>query len=144
MNTVVSQANSLGLDGNTIHNNGLLTNPDMSSTKGRLYIDTIMGYLAPRLVSAMLTTVGIEEHSDAVTNNTFVYPNPTSSDLTVRVNGFKINAIEIYSMNGQLVRTEANLNTGRAELSVDGLDNGLYLLKIITDKGFATKRVAVQ
>lgn len=143
MNTVVSQANSLGLDGNAIHNNGLLTNPDMSSTKARLYIDTIMGYLAPRLVSAMLT-VGIEEHNDAVTNNTFVYPNPTSSDLTVRVNGFKINTIEIYSMNGQLVRTEANLNTGRAELSVDGLDNGLYLLKIITDKGFATKRVAVQ
>jgi hypothetical protein len=143
MNTVVAQANSLGLDGNTIHSNGLLTNPNMSSAKGRLYIDTIMGYLAPRLVAAM-NTVGIEDLSNAVSSNTFVYPNPTSSNLTVRVNGFKINAIEIYSMNGQLVRTEANLNSGRADLSVDGLNNGLYLLKVITDKGFATKRVAVQ
>lgn len=141
--TVEAQANSLGLDGAAIHNNGLLTNPDMSSTKARLYIDTIMGYLAPRLIATM-TTVGIEDHSDAVTNNTFVYPNPATSDLTVKVNGFKMTAIEIYGMNGQLVRTEANLNSGRADLSVDGLSNGLYLLKIITEEGFATKRVAVQ
>ncbi len=32
-----------------IHDNAMLTNPDMSAAKGRAYIDSIMGYLAPRL-----------------------------------------------------------------------------------------------
>lgn len=31
--------------------NGLLVNPDMSSAKGRAYIDTIIGYLNPRIIN---------------------------------------------------------------------------------------------
>jgi hypothetical protein len=34
-------------------NNGLLTNPDMSATKARTFIDTIQGYAAPRIMCAL-------------------------------------------------------------------------------------------
>lgn len=78
--TVVSTASALGLNGSTIHSNSLLTNPDMSSTKGRLYIDTIMGYLAPRLFEVIngCTPVMINQshdicYGDSVNINGSVY-----------------------------------------------------------------------
>jgi hypothetical protein len=37
----------------TNSNNGLLTNPDMSATKARTFIDTIQGYAAPRIMCAL-------------------------------------------------------------------------------------------
>jgi hypothetical protein len=59
--TMVAEASPLvgASAAQTIHDNGIGGNPDMSAAKGKAYLDTIHGYLAPRLftlINACLPT----------------------------------------------------------------------------------------
>ncbi len=141
--TVETTANLIGLDGATIISNAALTNPDMSATKARAYLDTIQGYLAPRL-HAQISTVGIEE-VDFVEANTFVYPNPASEYLIVKTReGIRINDIEIFNMTGALVMTENGLSTLSHQINgIDKMTPGLYLVKVTTDSGIITRKAFV-
>jgi len=139
------------LDGPTILASSLNNNPDMSPTKGKAYIDSIVGYMCPRLVEAMAvaqepancTRVGIEE--EIMAEQASVYPNPTENILTINTNGnFHINSVDVYNVTGTLVFSEANLNTTMKEVNVAELPSALYLLQITTDMGIITKKVMVK
>lgn len=138
---VIAEAAPWGEDGATIHSNGLLTNPDMSATKGRAYIDTIMGYLAPRLYT-LLTDVSINEAGSFLESNTFIYPNPALDFIVVKTReNIAIKGVEIYGMNGALVASEFNMNTLSRQIDVSSLPTGLYLVRVMTDEGFVTRKV---
>lgn len=139
--SVVATANAIGLDGQEIHDNGLLTNPDMSAAKGKAYIDSIMGYLAPRLNAAIIS--GVEE-TDFVNANTFVYPNPASDFLVVKTReNIRITDVEIFNITGALVLTNNGLNKLSHQIDVDGFVPGLYLIKVTTDQGIITRKAFV-
>ncbi len=140
--SVIATATAIGLNGQQIHDNGLLTNPDMSAAKGKAYIDSIMGYLAPRLNAAIIA--GVQE-VDVVNSNTFVYPNPANDFLVVKTrDAIRITDVEIYNITGSLVRTENGLNTFSHQMNgIDKLSSGLYLVKVTTDKGITTRKVYV-
>ncbi len=140
---VVGTANTIGLDGQEIHDNAILTNPDMSAAKGRAYLDSIQGYLAPRLHAKI--NVGIEE-TDFAENNTFVYPNPANEYLVVKTRqGIRIKDIAIFNSTGSLVAAENGLNTGSFQIDgVDSMTAGLYLIKVTTDMGIITRKAFVQ
>jgi poly(3-hydroxybutyrate) depolymerase len=139
---VIASAATLGADGATIHSNGLLTNPDMSSTKARAYIDTIMGYVAPRL-NALMTAVGVEEdRANFVDNNTFVFPNPAQDFIVVKTReNITIKGLEIFNMTGALVASEYGISTLSRQISVASLPTGLYLVRVQTAEGFVTRKL---
>jgi hypothetical protein len=139
---VIAAAATLGADGATIHSNGLLTNPDMSATKANFYIDTIMGFLAPRLVSLM-GTVSIEEADQSfVDGNTFIYPNPAQDFIVVKTReNIRVQGIEIFGINGALIASEFDLNTLSREVNVSSLPRGLYLVRVMTDQGFVSRKI---
>jgi hypothetical protein len=139
---VVAGAAVLGQNGETIHSNGLLTNPDMSATKARLYIDSIMGYLAPRL-HTLLTDVSISEaEKDFLDGNTFVYPNPAQDFIVVKTReNIRVQGIEIFGINGALVASEFDLNTLSRQINVSELPRGLYLVRVMTDQGFVSRKI---
>lgn len=120
----------------------LFNNPSMSPAQGMAYVDTIVRYMAPRLVHTMVSS--IEENNELISENTFIYPNPTSAGITIRVDGFKMNAVEIYNLNGALVADRRNLNSGRLDMDVEGLPAGLYLVRVLTDNGFTTRKLSVR
>lgn len=138
---VIASAATLGADGQTIHNNGLLTNPDMSAAKAKAYIDTIMGYIAPR-IHTLLVSVGVEENRDFVDNNTFVYPNPAQDFIVVKTReNITIKGVEIYSMTGAMVASEFNMNTLSRQIDIEALPAGLYLVRVMTEEGSVTRKV---
>jgi hypothetical protein len=55
-------------------------------------------------------------------------PNPTKSLLNINSDGF-ISAVEFYSVTGQLVMRK-EVNCSEAELDVEGLVDGVYILRI--------------
>ena len=118
--------------------------PTMSANQGRAYLDTIQGFLAPRLHHLINSDVSVAE-TDFVNNNMFVYPNPASDFLVVKTNeGIRITDVEIYDITGKMVRTESGLN--KFSHQVNGLDQmvtGLYLVKVTTDKGLVTRKVFI-
>ncbi len=85
---------------------------------------------------------GIEE----IENNTIsIYPNPTNGLLNVSIinKTSDMNLIEIYDSMGKLVVKE-NLVNDLSSINVNHLSNGIYFIKIKTDKEFITKRIIKQ
>lgn len=66
-------------------------------------------------------------------SNLKVYPNPSSSTVTVESKSVK--SILIFSINGLLVQSETSNH-----FSVERLPIGMYLMSVITDEGRETFR----
>lgn len=77
-------------------------------------------------------------------SNLSVYPNPASSVVKISntLNAI-VNTVEIADLNGRVVRTQ-NVNATEAEISINDLSAGVYMLKVTTDQGTATKKIVKQ
>lgn len=118
---------------NPNNNAGLQTNPDMSAQKGRLFIDTIQGYSAPRLACAL----GLPENPCGTTINVpevkvelafEMYPNPAFANLTVRAD-FMIDRLEILDSYGRRVADETP-RTEMHQMDVQFLSTGTYFMRV--------------
>jgi len=85
----------------------------------------------------ILDGTDVEEH-DAL--NISLYPNPAVDMLHVNTPS-PIDQILIYNIQGQLVRTVKGDNHS---ISLGDLANGIYTLKIMTDKGVSVQKVVKQ
>lgn len=149
---VVAGTNAaLGLSGDdaynaqVLHQQGLAGNPGMGPEKGNAYIDTIQGYVNPRIMCVLelegnpcdlVSTSNI----NALDNSTKVFPNPSHNAVTVRNNDQMIRRIEMYDITGRLVSADVvNANEFRMERA--NIKDGVYLMQIIFDTDRVTKKV---
>ncbi len=75
-------------------------------------------------------------------NLILVYPNPASKTLFV---DSKLNTsakLEIYSLNGQLVKSR-NVESGVTEINIDNFSNGMYVVKLQTAFGQIVKKITI-
>lgn len=129
---------------NVNNDNGLLTNPDMSAAKAHTYIDTLLGYYAPRacitldLGCDLVTTgfiTGIEETTLSAPAMT-VSPNPASNVMTFTTNEYNsIQEIQLFDIEGRLVRTESNIRSKTYQFKRNDLNTGIYIAEIILENG---------
>jgi len=87
---------------------------------------------------SVLSNVGI------VSPETFTfraYPSPVSGSLFIE-NGAQCE-LQLTGMNGKMV-LETMLLTDMAEVSLAGLQPGIYLLKLISEKGVSIKKIVKQ
>jgi len=66
--------------------------------------------------------------------NVLVYPNPTSSEVTVSWTG-SINEIEITDTQGKLLRRIDTFNGQEAQIELAKFSNGVYFIHILSDEG---------
>src|SRR5690606_28951236 len=74
-------ATGASLDAAVLHGQGLAGNPGMGPDKGLTHIDTIQGYMVPRIVAALDLSTGIDEVEEANVNLE-LYPNPATDLIT--------------------------------------------------------------
>lgn len=72
-----------------------------------------------------------------------VYPNPASSNVFVELEEATDFNVELSSTTGQLVRAAQYSNTAKAELSVENLPSGIYILNIKSEKGSSSQRITI-
>ena len=119
------------------------SNPNFSPTKGRAYIDTIMGYMSPRLVCALqlgpCSLVGIDEN-DPISIGVDMFPNPAHD--VVRISSAKetIRMVEVYDINGRRVYAE-NVENNSFNLHRNGLKPGAYFVTLTFDQGTVTRKL---
>ena len=77
------------------------------------------------------------------TMNYKLYPNPASSVLTIEASQNLGGDIEIFDLNGKLVKT-VSADGMNLEIDVSSLENGLYFLHFTTDKQINVKRFVVE
>jgi hypothetical protein len=76
--------------------------------------------------------------ADYVLNQTKLYPNPTSSNVTIVNNNCMIEKVEVYDVYGQTLRIQ-QVNGNSVVLPAEELAAGMYFVRIITDKGTVVK-----
>ncbi|MCH2225104.1 MAG: T9SS type A sorting domain-containing protein [Crocinitomicaceae bacterium] len=79
----------------------------------------------------VIEAVGLEDLNTSTVN---VYPNPSSSVITVQ-SEYEIVTISIYNLSGVMVQTEAN-----STFSIETLESGTYILSANTVNGVVKKR----
>ena len=67
-----------------------------------------------------------------------LYPNPTTGQLTVEMEG--LTSVEVYDLVGQCLM-ESMAKEGSAQLDLNGLKNGVYLVKASTATGSVIEKV---
>lgn len=94
------------------------------------------GFTDKAIVNINVGNVGIEDVT--VDENISLYPNPTHDIINIATD-LTIQQVEVYNMQGQRVAAEmGNVNN----ISLNGLANGLYLLKVTTENGVNTYKVS--
>lgn len=125
----------------TTHQSSLLSNPNMSETKGKTYVDTIMGYSLPRMFLALsLDSTNISIDENELNNAISVYPNPIQNVLYIDVKDPDVKTVdvEILDITGRSV-ARLPINDGAVETSQ--LKSGTYVIHINTNKGVLTRKV---
>ena len=153
--------------------NAILGNPDMSSTKGNLYLDTIQGYLNPRMylvldlanTSSILGIYGCTDSTalnynpsansddgsciyatsinEIIDASINIFPNPASNSLNIVSNTFGINEISIYCLNGQKVFNTI-VNKNQVKLSTSDFANGVYIIDIKSDNTSIKRKLIIE
>jgi len=112
--------------------NSLLGNPNMSAANGNLYLDTIQGYLNPRmyevldLANHVPIISGINDIEGTLVD---LYPNPANNVLNIVSYTVGIENIYIYNTNGQLVLAN-EVNANQIRLNASTLSKGVYIVDI--------------
>jgi hypothetical protein len=84
-----------------------------------------------------------EDNPNALIN---IYPNPTSSAISIESNEFNINKIEIYDAVGKLCLQQQTELTNNFYLDVSKLEQGFYFVKIYdkNDTLLETQKLLIQ
>lgn len=74
-----------------------------------------------------------------------VYPNPTSDQVTVHLNGSDnlIERVVVYTVTGQEVYNSGTVQTKRMQLEVEGFHPGMYMMKVWTNGGMMNQKIEV-
>ena len=98
--------------------------------------------LAPgeyRIFGNQLATV-LSNESFEVFSKMELYPNPTSNAFMLSLDAKKV---EIYSMTGQLIKTENN-SFANKEINVSDLSKGIYIVKITNSNNLSISKKLIK
>ena len=96
--------------------------------------------------NVQVTAVAVESllgvNTNSVVSNDFsVFPNPSKDIINVSNNSTSIKSIEITDLNGRVVKTVNALDSSNVQVTISDLSTGVYMMKILSDKGTTTKKV---
>ena len=74
---------------------------------------------------------------DIIVSQLQIFPNPTKDEVFIK-SDLQLEKAEIYSLTGTLLIQENNFTE---KISVSALSQGVYLLKVYTDKGVAISKI---
>ncbi len=126
----------------TAHMAASASNPNMSASKARAVIDTVMGYLNPRILAALdldaeCGGVGMDEQEHGISIN--IYPNPAADRITITSGSGMITRYALFDAQGREV-LHATPNSDRIDLERKGLAAGEYLLRSHLGERITTRK----
>ncbi|MDN3676430.1 T9SS type A sorting domain-containing protein [Flavobacterium paronense] len=91
-------------------------------------------------VTALSSALAIDEVADE--SGFSVYPNPTTTEISIsNKNGKGISSVVLTDINGRTVKQNTFDNSPSIQLNIADLSSGVYLMKIVSQEGTATKKI---
>ena len=101
---------------------------------GTYYLDYVTVNSSDYICSSTTTT----SINDSELSQLKIFPNPSSSILNINNLNEEINKLSIYNISGTMINEIAINNQLNLSLDIDQLDNGIYLIHLINEKGVIT------
>lgn len=102
-----------------------------TTTAATLRLDTV----------SMTSVLGTSEF---LSSKFSVYPNPTSNVINFsNTENAVVDTVELADLNGRIVKS-VKVNATEGQINVSDLSTGMYMMKITTDQGVATKKIVRQ
>jgi hypothetical protein len=124
----------------------MLTNPNMSATKAKAYIDTIAKFISPR-IAAQFDLANFSTSVREVSNYNQVismFPNPAQSIVKLSL-PVAIQSVSIMDVMGRVVLVENNIQSTTYQADINGLNTGVYFVKVnAVDGKSAVKRLVIR
>jgi hypothetical protein len=86
--------------------------------------------------------LGISSESD-ITYHFSVYPNPTSSSVTIETKNSQEKNVVIYNSMGQIVFTQLMM-TDKLMIDMSAFNSGIYLIQLQSENGFSSEIIVKQ
>lgn len=109
----------------------LVSDPDWALTC--VHHDSIQVYHNPILGACpnpFTITNTSELEQDNTLSNTQLYPNPATGEINIQLDGLEEVSIDIYTMAGQLIYHQDNINAPLHSININNKAAGVYLAKI--------------
>jgi len=98
----------------------------------------------PATVTKTACSLGVGENE---MSSISIYPNPTTGEVTIESSTFKVQSVEIFDIFGRKQKSrKAEMQNGEGTMVMDisNLSNGIYFVKIHTEKGTVIQKVIKQ
>ncbi|MEM9918222.1 MAG: T9SS type A sorting domain-containing protein [Bacteroidota bacterium] len=141
-----NQALMTDFNSDTLHRDGLLTNPDMSAEKGRAHIDTIMSYYIPRGCLALgltdcIEALGLTNTQEILEVGLTMMPNPATDRVQFFTTEAPIQGIRLYDVSGKLMQDVRNINDYAYDLYRYDLPPGMYVAQLRFKEGTISRKI---
>jgi len=110
-----------------------------AASRGQNYSNAISVILSPDGV------LGVDDE-DNLNDLVNLYPNPSQGSFSLETQDLRVETIEIYNSIGQIVyqKTIPNTFISNFEIQLQQPSNGMYLIRIQTQKGIITQKLIIQ
>jgi len=140
----------------TYHEDALQNNADMSPEKAKTYIDTVMGYYAPRAFLALdlgsyetlvdRGVIAISTSSTPVLSDGQVdmqlMPNPAFDQVRITTGlDYPMQAVQVFDFSGRLAQSHTRLNDNTFYIDRGNLPPGMYVAKVHFKEGVVAKKI---
>tara|TARA_B100000678_G_scaffold268989_1_gene255733 strand:- start:105 stop:1454 length:1350 start_codon:yes stop_codon:yes gene_type:complete len=107
---------------------------------------TITGPCGTDTFQDSVTIAGINLDENLAGKDVMVYPNPTSGKVYIENHGIGTQSmlVEVYALNGKLLKRENFNGNDRAEVDLSKFARGIYNLRVTTDEGVIIRRISRQ
>jgi len=82
--------------------------------------------------------VGVEEN---MVGSWSVYPNPTTGSFNLNIEANSSARMEILNLLGDVVYSQGSLTNGSNAISIDNLNDGIYMMRLFLDEKVYTSRI---
>ena len=124
--------------------NSLLGSPNSGSDSiPMLYLDTIHGYLNPRIYE-VLGLGGSTDFNEVIATTTHLYPNPAKNNINIVSYAELINSVEVYNLSGQKVLSKKVNNETTTKINTSGLAKGVYIVDVKSRASSIKKKVIIE
>lgn len=104
------------------------------ATDGKVYISESGG------CKIRMITSTLNNNSFRLENQIIIYPNPSSSIVNLESHDLILSEIIILDINNRTIATKV-VSNNQNKIDIYNLQNGIYTLQIITDKGIIYKKI---